>query len=94
MKKMMFFLSLLVFTASASTDMHRLIWNDDPTSTMTVAWRQLSNEAKVYYDTEARGKDLSTYTHQLAATKTNDHLGLKTHFANIKGLKDRVPLFL
>ena len=87
MKVIMLFLSLGVFTANASTDMHRLIWNDDPTSTMTVAWRQLSDEAKVYYDTEARGKDVSAYAHQLAATKKNDHLGLKTHFANLKELK-------
>ena len=36
MKVIMLFLSLGVFTANASTDMHRLIWNDDPTSTMTV----------------------------------------------------------
>ena len=41
----------------------------------------------MYYDTEARGKDIKSYANQLAATKRNDHLGLKTHFANLKELK-------
>lgn len=74
-------------SASAATDMHRLIWNDDPTSTMTVAWRQLSSTAKVYYDEVDHAKQVDAYAKQMEVTSKNDHLGLKTHFSKLQGLK-------
>jgi hypothetical protein len=79
----------------AATDMHRLIWNDDPATTVTVAWRQLNDEARVYYDVVDHGLDKSAYTYQLSCTKTNNHLGLNTHFTQLEKLeKDTIYYFL
>jgi hypothetical protein len=77
----------LITNTFAETDMHRLIWNDDPMSTMTVAWRQISDRATVYYDEVDHGNDIAKYTYRSGATKNNDHLELKTNFAELKGLK-------
>ncbi|MCK5338858.1 MAG: hypothetical protein KAJ50_08605, partial [Bacteroidales bacterium] len=48
-------ISLLLFTTSchevskdlASSDKYRLIWNDDPTTTVSIAWNQIEGENPV-----------------------------------------------
>lgn len=78
--------TILTSGALAETDMHRLIWNDDPSTTMTVAWRQLSGEAQVYYDVVDHGLDSAAYGNYQAVTKGNNHLGLNTHFTHLEML--------
>ncbi len=73
--------------------MHRLIWNDDPATTMTVAWRQLSGDAKVYYDVVDHGVDLSAYGHQKRVTKRNRHLKLNTCFSHLDRLQPDTKYF-
>jgi hypothetical protein len=87
----------LVFAAQAhaKTDMHRLIWNDDPATTMTVAWRQLSDDAVVYYDVKDQGLKREAYGMLQSVSQKNDHLGLQTRFAELKKLQpDTVYYFL
>ncbi len=80
-------LASCVTTAFAETDMHRLIWNDDPATTMTVAWRQLSDEAVVYYDVVDYGREAMSYGNIQSTTRKNSHLGISTHFAHLTKLK-------
>lgn len=89
MKKSIVFTVMMVGVAGshAATDMHRLIWNDDPATTMTVAWRQLGDEAKVYYDVVDPGREPASYGNFKCYTRKNDHLGLNTHFSRITMLQ-------
>ncbi len=86
--KIILFAMTMFFVARsyATTDMHRLIWNDDPATTITVGWRQIHGEAKVYYDVVDHGLDYSAYSKSQEASKKNNHLELNSHFCNIKQL--------
>ncbi|WP_375749133.1 choice-of-anchor J domain-containing protein [Vibrio sp. HN007] len=78
--------------AYAASDLPRLAWVDDPSSTVTIGWRQLSGtEAKVTYGPT---EDKSKWTYHYADRTTSmqhpdDAKGttLDTTFAEIKGLK-------
>ncbi|MEE9369589.1 MAG: fibronectin type III domain-containing protein [Pontiella sp.] len=96
MKNSLFIMmGILVSSAFAETDMHRLIWNDDPATTVTIAWRQLSDEAIVYYDVVDYGKEAASYGNLQSFTRKNNHLDLNTHFAELKMLlPDRKYYFL
>ncbi len=89
MKTFYLFIVLMALGAGspAATDMHRLIWNDEPSTTMTVSWRQLSGEAKVCYDVVDQGLDPARYGNFQSVTKRNDHLGLRTRFTRIEMLR-------
>lgn len=80
--------------AQAATDMHRLVWNDDPATTISVAWRQQSGSAKVYYDVVDHGTNVSAYAMQQSTSSTNNHLGLQTHIARLQGLKPDTAYYL
>jgi hypothetical protein len=70
----------------ATTDMHRLTWTDDPATTMTVGWRQIDGEAKVYYDVVDHDLDHTAYSNFQGASTTNNHMGLKSHICHLKDL--------
>ena len=59
----------LVRIGYANNDKYRLILLDDPATTITVAWNQISgSNASVYYDTVDHGTDFGAY----AFNKTAD----------------------
>lgn len=81
-------LSLWQSSLFASTDKYRLILNDDPATTITVAWNQISgNNAIVYYDTQDHGQNYAQYTNQKTVDLVNTFRGMNNCFAKLTGLQ-------
>ena len=71
----------------SSTDKHRLIWNDDPTSTVTIAWNQIEGTNPVLlYDIEDFGRKDWKYQSQQIPHLTNEKYGMHTHFVKLTNL--------
>lgn len=68
--------------AQAATDKYRLIWNNAPATSITVAWCQLDGEtARVHYG-ETLQREL---THDV--DRQTSHLKLESRFARLSGLQ-------
>ena len=74
---------------SVASDKYRIVWNDDPTSTITIIWDQFEEaNQKVYYGKEDFGTEYSKYPLQQAPTrKLLDYYGMNTNYAEIKSLE-------
>ena len=78
---------LCVIYCNANTDKYRLIINSDPSSTITIAWNQISGTNPiVYYDTIDYGTDEGQYSFSKTADRTKDYRGMNSHFSRISGL--------
>ena len=87
----LFLLVLLDLPAHAETDKYRLVWTDDPTTTITIGWGQVSGTATgVKYGTDP---GLATYdTNTTLTTRTYDNIlhpegaALVSYFVTLTGL--------
>ncbi|OVE75309.1 hypothetical protein BVX97_05075 [bacterium E08(2017)] len=81
--------SVLAADSSASSARYRLVWNDDPASTVTIAWDQLEGEDPVvYYGPEDFGTDWEKYPSSQKPTRLNPgYREMNNHFAKLKKLK-------
>lgn len=72
----------------AASDKYRLVWNDDPATTMTVIWDQLKgNNPKVYYGKEDFGRNYTEYPLTQEPTRELlNYYGMNTYYAEIKAL--------
>jgi hypothetical protein len=71
----------------AKTDKYRIMWREDPTSTMTIGWNQISgSEPVVYYDTNDHGKDVLTYSYSIFPEVQNNSKGMLNNFARLRDL--------
>jgi len=80
---------MLSFTieAAAVTDRYRVMWRDDPATTMVVGWNQATGSgAMVYYDTANHGRKPSDYANQHLPDKFVISKGMNNHFARLSGL--------
>ncbi|MEM9886279.1 MAG: metallophosphoesterase family protein [Bacteroidota bacterium] len=72
----------------AETDKYRCMWRDDPSSTMVVAWNQITGERPtLYYDTQNRGGNPLNYTYSQKVHHTNTAKGMNNHFVRLQGLQ-------
>jgi hypothetical protein len=72
----------------AASDKYRLVWTDDPTSTITVAWDQHEAENPVVlYDTEDFGRKFWKYRFSQPADRVLEKYEMSNHFARLKGLE-------
>lgn len=76
-------------TTVQSTARYRLVWNDDPTTTITIAWDQLSgSDPAIYYGEKDFGENWKKYPHSQKPTRTSlGYRGMNTYFAKLTGLK-------
>lgn len=66
---------------------YRLIWNDDPATTMTVGWNQYSGKyATVHYDVVDYGTATNKYANSQTVSRKELFRGMNSHFARLKGL--------
>jgi acid phosphatase type 7 len=74
--------------AFSATDKYRLVWNDDPETTISIGWDQISGKDPVVcYGTEDFGNDWKKYPHQQKPTrKLKYYQSMNTQFADLKGL--------
>jgi hypothetical protein len=83
--------------AEPSTARYRLVWNEDPTTTITVAWDQSRGENPViYYGVKDFNQKWKNYPYSQQPTSTMiGYRGMNTHFAKLTGLKpDQVYYFI
>jgi len=73
----------------AASDKYRLVWNDDPTSTMTIIWDQLEgDEATVYYGKEDYGRQYWKYPHiQSPTRKLLNYYQMNTFYTELQNLE-------
>jgi len=72
----------------SASDKYRLVWNDDPSSTVTIAWDQLEGETPVVlYDTNDFGRKDWKYTYTQTPNTINEKYGMHTHFAKLSNLE-------
>jgi hypothetical protein len=71
---------LSVSKSSLFSDKYRLIWNNDPTSTMTIAWNQYNGEGEVRYGL------VSTRENKTAPNRVVEYRGMKNCFVRLTGL--------
>jgi hypothetical protein len=86
-------IQLLLFfvtvSLSAQTDKYRLILNDNPATTGTVAWNQIASSigtATIYYGTKDFGDDWASYPLSQRPDRTSVAQGMNTKFARLKNL--------
>lgn len=73
----------------SSTEHYRIIWDDDPSSTATIAWKQISGaNGTVFYGSEDFGRAYSNYPSQKTVDSVGAYRGgqINTCFARISGL--------
>ncbi len=72
----------------ASSDKYRLVWNDDPTTTITIAWNQIDGENPVVlYDTIDYGRKDWKYKSQQKPQQIKEKYGMENHFAKLANLE-------
>jgi hypothetical protein len=89
MKIITLLLIFVTLSVSAQTEKYRLILNDDPATTGTVAWNQTASSignATIYYGTEDFGDDWASYPRSQTSDRTSAAQGMNTQFARLKNL--------
>ncbi len=82
---------MLIFISACSTksplitsqysDKYRLVWNDNPMTTMTIAWNQYEDKANLHYG-------LTKSTRQsMQPQRITNYRGMKNNFVRLKNLK-------
>ncbi|MCK5145730.1 metallophosphoesterase family protein, partial [bacterium] len=73
----------------AASDKYRLVWNDDPTSTMTIIWDQLKgDEATVLYSKKDFGRKHRKYQNkQMPTRKLMNFYQMNTCYAKLANLE-------
>lgn len=90
MKKIYLFAIVLAlpFFLIGKTDKYRLIINDDPASTITIGWNQISGHSvAVFYDEIDHGQNISGYMNFRLPDRTVTYKGMNNYFARLTGLK-------
>ncbi len=81
------FLLLITVQLFSSNDKYRLIVRDDPATTMTIGWNQISGtNPQVYYDTIDHGSDYSLYAFSKSVDRTVSYRGMNNNYARLTGL--------
>jgi len=72
----------------ATSDKYRLVWTDDPTTSITVAWDQheMANPV-VYYDIEDHGRKFWKYGSSKTADRILEKYEMSNHFAKLENLR-------
>ncbi len=81
----------------ANTRRYRCVWNNDPSTTMTVGFEQYDDspfdpfddegDPAFYYDVVNHGQDASMYAFSQAVDRIQDHKGMENNFVRLTGLQ-------
>jgi PKD repeat protein len=83
---MMAFLGI-VSAARANTGRYRLMFNDDPSTTVSIAWEQISGTGQtVYYGPVDHSDDYTKYPNNTAPYRATTYMGMNNQFVKITGL--------
>src|SRR3546814_20284108 len=77
----------------ANTDKYRIMWRDNPSTTMIIGWNQVSgSNPVVYYGTIDNGTDWSAYADSKAADRAVVYKGDRKSVVKGKSVSVRVDL--
>ena len=87
-KKIVFiFISFLSFSSFSNNGRYRLVITDNPATTITIAWDQISGASPiVHFGTTDHGTAYQSYTHTKSVDRTVSYKGMNNNFAKLSGL--------
>lgn len=86
-----YFLSSPLF---ANTDKYRLMWREDPSTSIVVGWCQLGGgTATVHYDITDHDGDHTAFQYTHSVDRTSTHKGLNHQFARIDNLQPNTAYY-
>ncbi len=72
----------------ATTDKYRCMWNDDPSTTMTIGWEQVSgHNSIVYYSDYDGGQNIDNYSFSKKVDSKIWAKGMNNYFARLTNLR-------
>ena len=90
----LFFLFLFVGGLCAETGRYRVMWRDDPSSTMVIGWDQISGtSAQVYIDNDDEGMNLKAYDDVYQAERVIAFKNMNNHFVRLTGLRSNTVYY-
>lgn len=79
---------------AAASDKYRLVWNDDPATTLTIAWDQLEDgHPEVWYGTTDEGRRYWEYPQKASPERVHQYYEMNTHFTKLTGLHPDTKYF-
>ncbi|CAA6825809.1 MAG: Unknown protein, partial [uncultured Sulfurovum sp.] len=69
------------------SDKYRLIWNDDPMTTMTIAWNQYKGQPTLHYGLSKETKE------KILPQRTTTYRGMKNYFTRLSNLQANSQYF-
>lgn len=73
---------------TAKTDKYRIMWRDDPATTLVIGWNQVSGHGvAVHYDVNDFGKDVLAYQYTADADRKIYSKGMNNHFVRLSNLQ-------
>lgn len=91
----LFSFCLLTLTFSqAATEKYRLSITDDPSTTMTIGWNQISGHSvAVFYDVVDHGTDFMAYSELHLPDRSVVHKGMNNYFARLTNLQPNTAYY-
>jgi PKD repeat protein len=78
---------LCISSSFANTQRYRLMFNDDPASSITIGWEQISGiNQKIYFGTTDQDTLWQNYTDSIAPYRSTTYMGMNNQFAKLSGL--------
>ncbi len=78
----------------ALTDKYRIMWREDPATSMVIAWNQVSGHSpRLYYDVEDHGQNYEAYATVTIPARVVDAKGMKNHFVRLNGLQPNTTYY-
>jgi hypothetical protein len=77
----------IIFKSYSHTDKYRIILLNNPSSTITIGWNQISGiDSKVYYGTADHGENYRFYENFKLVDRATDFRGMNNQFARLQNL--------
>ncbi|MEX2589395.1 MAG: T9SS type A sorting domain-containing protein [Chitinophagales bacterium] len=84
----------LAFQTSAETEKYRLMWRDDPSTTICIGWVQNGGDtATVYFDTTDHDGNLAAFKDSFSVDRFVSHKGMDHRFSRISGLQPNTAYY-
>ena len=80
--------------ANANTRRYRLMFNDDPATTITIGWEQISGtDQKVYFGTTDFGMNYLQYADSMVPHRSTTYMGMENQFVKLTNLSPNTAYY-
>jgi len=91
---LMTLLGIMTTVAFSATNRYRLMFRDDPATSMVVGWHQVSGpSATVYYDVVDHGTNVANYAFQKTADRVATYRAMNNTFARLTNLTPKTKYY-